>query len=193
LVRERGRVMKEAGALEPGGMAAVLGMQADALRAICDEVGDVWVANDNSPGQIVVSGKKPALATALRLAQERGARRSIPLAVTIASHSPLMRPAAESFAATVNSVALRPAIVPVVANVTAQPLAEPADIRAEMLLQLTSSVRWVDSVRYMIAQGVRTFVEMGPKNTLSRLINQIDPTVQALAVGTVAELDSLKV
>ncbi len=192
LVRERGRVMKEAGAREPGAMAAVLGMGADALRSICREVGEVWLANDNSPNQIVLSGKKSALEQALKLASERGARRTIPLAVTIASHSPLMQPAADAFAATVSDLTLHDARLPIVANVSAAPVTKVEDLRDEMLRQLTSSVRWVESVRNMITAGVGTFVEIGPKNTLTRLINQIDQNVRALTVGNVAELEALR-
>ena len=193
LVRERGRVMKEAGQKQPGAMAAVLGLDAMSLRVICDEVGEVWLANDNAPGQIVLSGREPALEQALRLAIERGARRIIRLAVSIASHSPLMASAAKSFTAPVEKAPLAQALVPIVVNVTASPVVEPVDIRLELVQQLTSPVRWVESVHYMIAHGVRTFVEIGPKNVLSRLINQIDRRVQAWSVGSVAELEALKV
>ena len=190
LVRERGRVMKEAGEKQPGAMAAVLGMDAAALQAVCAEVGDVWVANDNAPGQLVLSGKKPALERALQLATARGAKKTVLLAVSIAGHSPLMAPAAKAFAPTVEGLPLARAAVPVIANVTATPLAEPADIRAEMLLHLTSGVRWVDSVRYMVAHGVQTFVEIGPKDVLSGLIRRIDRNVRTVYVGTAADVES---
>jgi [acyl-carrier-protein] S-malonyltransferase len=177
LVRERGRVMREAGERYPGAMAAVLGMDVAALQAVCDEVGDVWLANDNSPGQIVLSGSKPALERALQLASARGAKKTVLLAVSIAGHSPLMASAADAFAPTVNQVPLARAEVPVIANVTALPLAEPAEIRHEMLQHLTAGVRWVDSVRYMIDHGVQTFVEVGPKDVLCGLIRRIDRTL----------------
>jgi [acyl-carrier-protein] S-malonyltransferase len=192
LVRERGRLMKEAGECQPGAMAAVLGMPTGPLREVCAQVGEVWVANDNSPGQVVVSGKKDALEEALQLAKERGAKRAIPLAVSIASHSPLMTSAAESLAVTIGKLTLSPAVPPVVANVTAAPVTEPADVRLELIRQLTSPVRWVESVQYMIAQGVRSFVEIGPKNVLSRLINQIDPGVSTLSVGSVTDVEALE-
>ena len=201
LVRERGRVMREAGEKHPGAMAAVLGMDVAALQAICDEVGDVWVANDNSPGQLVLSGSKPALERALQLAMGRGAKRTVPLAVSIAGHSPLMAPAAEAFAPTVNRVPLAKAEIPVVANVTALPLAEPAEIRQEMLQHLTAGVRWVDSVRYMVDHGVQTLVEVGPKDVLCGLIRRIDrtlprtqdgvPNVRTVHVGTAADVETL--
>jgi [acyl-carrier-protein] S-malonyltransferase len=193
LVRERGRAMKEAGQNRRGAMAAVLGMQAAALRSICEEVGDVWVANDNSPGQIVLSGQKVALERALQVAKERGARRTIPLAVSIAAHSPLMAPAAEAMAAVLEKLPMAKASIPVVANVRALPITTPDEIRLELVQQLTSSVRWVESVQYMLQQGVQAFVEIGPKNVLRGLIGQIAPDVQVFSVGTVADIQALKV
>jgi [acyl-carrier-protein] S-malonyltransferase len=193
LVRERGRVMKEAGEKAPGAMAAVLGMDIAALQAICDEVGDVWLANDNCPGQVVVSGRKPALEQALQLAIAHGARRTVPLVVSIAGHSPLMQSAAEAFAPTVEGLPLARAAVPIIGNVTAGPLVEPAEIRREMLQHLTSGVRWVDSVRYMVAHGVQTFIEIGPKDVLSGLIRRIDRSVCTLHIGTVADVETLGV
>jgi [acyl-carrier-protein] S-malonyltransferase len=193
LVRERGRVMKEAGEKDPGAMAAVLGMDVAALRAICDQVGDVWLANDNSPGQTVLSGRKPALERALQLATARGARKTVLLAVSIAGHCPLMASAAEVFAPTVESLPLARAAVPIIANVTAAPVVEPAEIRREMLQHLISGVRWVDSVRYMITHGVQTFVEIGPKDVLSGLVRRIDRSVRAVHVGTVADVEALGV
>lgn len=190
LVRERGRVMKEAGEQNPGGMAAVLGLGAEALDEICQMAnrepdGIVQLANYNSPGQIVISGHKEALGRAMELAKERGARRVIPLAVSIAAHSPLMRPAAEEFASIVALVDFLQPRIPVVANVTAGPVATVAEIREELVEQLTSTVRWAESVQYMIAQGVTTFVEIGPKNVLTGLMKRIDKSVQTVNVENV--------
>lgn len=193
LVRERGRVMQEAGERQPGAMAAVLGMDATALQEICAEVGDVWLANDNCPGQIVLSGDKRALERALQLAMQRGARRTVPLAVGIAGHSPLMTAAAKAFAPTVATLGLSRATVPIISNVTALPLLEPTEIREELVSHLTSGVRWADSVRYMIAHGVRTFVEIGPKSVLCSLIRQIDRSVQAHKVVNAADTEALGV
>jgi len=193
LVRERGRVMKEAGDEAPGAMAAVLGMDIAALQAICTEVGDVWLANDNSPGQTVLSGRKPALERALQLAVARGAKKTVLLAVSIAGHSPLMQSAAEAFAPTVARLPLARAVVPIIANVTAAPLVEPAEIRREMLQHLTSGVQWVESVRCMVTHGVRTFVEIGPKDVLSGLIRRIDRSARAVHVGTVLDVEALGV
>jgi len=192
LVRERGRVMKEAGASHPGAMAAVLGLDDSVLEDICRQVtarvGGLGVvcANYNSPGQVVISGEVAALEAAVALAKERGARRAIPLAVSIASHSPLMKEAAREFAVAVAKAPVHAARVPVIANVTARPLASAADIKGEMVTQLTSPVRWTASVQYMVAQGAVSFVEVGPKDVLTGLIKRIDATVAATNVGDVA-------
>jgi [acyl-carrier-protein] S-malonyltransferase len=196
LVRERGRVMKEAGEQNPGGMAAVLGLEAETLDEVCQMAsqetgGIVQLANYNSPGQIVISGHKEALGRAMELAEERGARRVIPLAVSIASHSPLMQRAAESFASIVAQVDFHQPRIPVVANVTAAPITTVAGIRQELVEQLTSTVRWVESIQYMIAQGVTTFVEIGPKNVLTGLIRRIDKSVRTVNVGDVAAVKAL--
>ena len=194
LVRERGRVMKEAGELSPGAMAAIIGLDAGMLEGICQEArlqfpaSSVQIANYNSTGQIVISGHKEALGRAMELAGERGARRVIPLAVSIASHSPLMQPAAESFAKIVARVDFHRPRVPVVANVTAAPITTVAEIREELVEQLTSTVRWVESVQYMIAQGVTTFVEIGPKNVLAGLIKRISKEVRVVSVEDMASV-----
>ena len=196
LVRERGRVMKEAGEQNPGGMAAVLGLEAETLDEICQMAsqetgGIVQLANYNSPGQIVISGHKEALEQAMELARERGARRVIPLAVSIASHSPLMRSAAQALADVVAQIDFHQPRVPVVANVTAAPITTVAEIREELVEQLTSTVRWVESIQYMIAQGVTTFVEIGPKNVLTGLMRRIDKSVRTVNVGDVAGIEAL--
>ncbi len=198
LVRERGRVMKRAGERHPGGMAAIIGLDAKTLKEICQEASiqfpasSVQPANYNSPGQIVISGHKDALGRALELAEERGARRVIPLAVSIASHSPLMRSAAQALADVVADIEFHQPRLPVIANVTAAPLTTVAEIREELVKQLTSTVRWVESVEYMIAQGVTTFVEIGPKNVLTGLIRRIDQSVRAVNVGDVAGAKTLR-
>jgi [acyl-carrier-protein] S-malonyltransferase len=196
LVRERGRVMKEAGELHPGAMAAIIGLDAETLEDICQRArlqfpaSSVQIANYNSPGQIVISGHKEAMGRAMELAGERGAKRVIPLAVSIASHSPLMQPAAEAFADIVAQVDFHQPRVFVVANVTAAPITTVAEIREELVEQLTSTVRWVESVQYMIAQGVTTFVEIGPKNVLTGLIRRIDKSVRTVNVGDVAGVEA---
>lgn len=187
LVRERGRLMKQAGAALPGGMAAILNLDRDALAAACKEAEQatgqhVQVASDNSPGQIVISGDKDALAKAMELAKSRGAKRAIPLAISIAAHSPLMASAARSFRHSLDSITFNPPRVPVVGNVYARPI-DTADLRDELEAQLTSPVRWVETIQYLVAQGVTRFVEVGPKDVLAGLVRRIDSSVSVMSVG----------
>lgn len=188
LVQERGRLMKEAGARRPGGMAAVLGLDAEEVAAICERVsqetgGYVGVANDNCPGQVVISGEVAALEKAMELAKARGAKRAMRLPVSIAAHSPLMQSGVEEYAAFVNTLAIQPPAAPVISNITAQPLPDVAAIRAELPQQLVTQVRWTDSVRYLLAQGVTTFVELGPKDVLTNLLKRIDPAATGVKTG----------
>ncbi|HQV69760.1 MAG TPA: ACP S-malonyltransferase [Thermoflexales bacterium] len=188
LVRERGRLMKLAGERAPGGMAAVLGLQPDALREVCAEVSaqhnpGVVVANDNCPGQIVISGGKEAVAAASAIAKTKGAKRVLPLAVSIASHSPLMHSIADEFAAAVKNTPLVTATIPVIGNTTARPITHPDDIRAELNAQLTSPVRWTETVQWLGAQGVTQFVELGPKDVLCNLIKRTLTDPQTLAIS----------
>jgi len=192
LVRERGRLMKEAGEKNPGGMAAIIGLDAGTLEGICQEASGVQIANYNSPGQIVISGHREALERAMGLARERGAKRVIPLAVSIAAHSPLMRPAAEEFRRAVETTPFRRARIPLVANVTARPIVEPEEVREELVTQLTSPVRWVESVERMIEGGVDTFVEIGPKSVLTGLIRRIDRSVRTVNVGDAAGVEVIE-
>jgi len=187
LVRERGRVMKDAGKKMPGAMAAVIGMDDAALEAVCREAG-AQIANFNSPGQIVISGGKDALERAAMLAKERGARRVLPLAVSIASHSRLMEPAAREFERAVAQTPMRAPKVPVISNVAAQPLNSVDEIKRELVAQLTSSVQWVKSIEYVIAQGTTSFVELGPKDVLAGLIRRINKDARAVSVGDVASV-----
>ncbi len=190
LVRERGCWMKEAGRREPGAMAAVLGLDPDLVETICDEVGGVWVSNENAPGQTVISGSKDALGQATRIAKERGARRVIPLSVNIASHSPLMASAAESLAKLVNETHFEQPQIPIVVNTSASVVCSPAGLRQELVSHLTSKVRWVESVRRMIACGVRVFIEIGPKQVLSGLVVRIDNSVRTVSIGTCADIET---
>ncbi len=189
LARERGRLMREAGEAQPGSMAAVIGMDGDALHQVCAEVSaqhtpGVVVANDNAPGQIVISGGKQAVAAACELAKARGAKRAIPLNVSIASHSPLMQSAQAAFSRVVADTPIQPARVPVIANTSAQPITHPDDIRAELTAQLISPVRWVESVQRMWDElGVRQFIELGPKDVLCGLIRRIAPGAETHAIG----------
>jgi len=185
LVRERGRLMKEAGERSPGGMAAVLGLDTEKVDEICADVreavsGYVGVANDNCPGQVVISGEEQALEAAIEAAQAAGARRVKRLAVSIAAHSPLMADAAVRFREALAGVTLRPPKIPLVANATAGPLTDPDQIRRALERQLTSPVRWAESVHWMAAQGIARFVEVGPGEVLTGLLRRIDGTAERL-------------
>ena len=184
LVRARGVAMKHAGELRPGAMAAILGLDDAKLNELCREAGAVQVANFNAPGQIVLSGEKDALERAVELAKIAGAKRAILLAVSIAAHSELMRPAVEDYRAAVLNTPLYVPRVPIVSNVTAQPMLDAETMREEMLAQLTSSVQWVQSVEFMEAQGVTEFLEIGPKDVLTGLNKRIAKRAATHPIGT---------
>ncbi len=146
------------------------------------------LANDNAPGQIVISGEQRALERAMELARARGAKRVVPLAVSGAFHSPVMAPAARGLAAAVEAVPLRAAAVPLVANITAQPITAAADLRTEMARQIESPVQWTRSVEYMAEHGVTAFVEIGAGQVLAGLIKRIVKGATVISVGSAAEL-----
>ncbi|NLX09762.1 MAG: ACP S-malonyltransferase [Chloroflexi bacterium] len=195
LVRERGRLMKAAGERAPGAMAAVLGLDAETVRAICAEAAaqtgqPLVLANDNCEGQLVISGDRAALEAALPLATARGAKRVIPLAVSVASHSPLMETITAEFRETLANTPLTPPAVPIVGNVQAAPLNTVDEIRAELGDQLTSTVRWTESVQYMLQHGIDTFVELGPKDVLSGLIKRIDRGATRITLNSTAAVNA---
>lgn len=188
LVRERGRLMKEAGQVNPGGMAAVLGLEADVVEEACQQAAEetgavVQVANYNSSEQIVISGEHQGLERATALVRRKGARRVVALAVSIASHSSLMESAAQSLHEFLARTVFQESALRVVANVTARPSRGPEEVRENLVRQLVSPVRWVDSVGYMLDQGVTTFVEIGPRDVLSKLIKRIAPQAERISVG----------
>ncbi|MCC7355815.1 MAG: ACP S-malonyltransferase [Anaerolineae bacterium] len=197
LVRERGRLMKRAGEAQPGGMAAVLGLERTLLEAACAQASQetgrvVQVANDNAPGQIVISGDRTALERAGELAKAAGAKRVIPLAVSIAAHSPLMQSALDDFRRGVEATPMQLPTIPVVSNVRACPLDGVAAIREELVLQLISPVRWTESVGRMASQGVATFVEVGPGTVLTGLVKRIAPAARTANVGDAASIAAVK-
>lgn len=185
--------MKRAGDENPGGMAAILNLDIPALDRVCAEASTadevVQVANDNSPGQVVISGAKPALERALELAKAAGARRAIPLAVSIAAHSPLMTCILPEWQDAVHAANFSDATIPVVGNVACAPLTRAADLRADVLAQMTSRVRWTESVRWLRAQGVTTFAETGTGSVLTGLIKRIEPEALTLSLGNPADFD----
>ena len=179
LVRRRGELMKAAGQQEPGAMAAILGLDIEVVAEVCHAAQEktgrpVQIANDNCPGQAVISGDKEALAEAMAGAQAAGARKVVELAITIAAHSPLMASAATAFAEAVANTPIQPPQIPVVVNLTAKPAATPEEIRAELTGQLTGGVQWTNSMRYLLQEGVETFIEVGPGDVLTSLMKRID-------------------
>ena len=195
LVRRRGELMKRAGVVSPGGMAAILGLDLPALEEICAQASTpgevVQVANDNCPGQVVISGASAALERAMALAQAAKARRVRPLAVSIAAHSPLMIDAQEDFARAVEAAPFQAPHTPIIGNVIANTLNDAASIQADLRAQLTSRVRWTESVQYMVSHGVNTFIELGSGSVLSGLIKRIDRDVDTFTLGTPEEFEKL--
>lgn len=175
-VRKRGEFMEEAVPAGEGTMAAVLGMAAEELKAIAEQVSNegapVQLANLNCPGQIVISGSKEGVERASQLAKEKGAKRVIPLDVSGPFHSSLMKPAAAKLADVLSTIAIANAEIPVIANVTAEPMTEKETIQQLLIEQLYSPVRWEQSVEKMIELGVNTFVEIGPGKVLSGLVKK---------------------
>ena len=197
LVRRRGELMRDAGQHSPGGMTALLGLDADQARVVCQQAcrqtgGVVVVANDNCPGQVVIAGDEQTLTLAGELAAGAGARRAMRLPVSIAAHSPLMARVSEDFKSALSAAEFHPPMTPIIGNTTAQPLTTLDDIRAELGAQLTSPVRWTEGVRSMIAQGVNTFVELGSKNVLIGLLKRIDKEAGSYLVDSPEGIEALK-
>ncbi len=190
LARERGRLMYEAGLGRPGSMAAIIGLDEASLAEVCNET-DTCIANFNCPGQLVISGAKENLPKATDLAKARGASRTIPLQVSGAFHSPLMQPAADGLSEIIATFDFQAPTVPIIANVTAQPLTTAEQVKSELLSQLCSSVQWQRSIEYMIAHGVSTFIEIGPGKVLSGLIKRINKDVKTINIGDAEAIKNL--
>ncbi|WP_207478478.1 ACP S-malonyltransferase [Arenibaculum pallidiluteum] len=193
LLKLRGRSMQQAVPVGEGAMAALLGLDLEAAQAVAGEAGQGEVcatANDNAPGQVVVSGHKAAVDRAIAIAAGRGARRSVLLPVSAPFHCPLMAPAAEAMAEALEKVTLRVPAVPVVANVTAAAVTDPAEIRRLLVEQVTGLVRWRESVLFMKAQGVEQLVELGAGKVLAGLTKRIDKDVAATSVGAPADVEA---
>jgi len=199
LLRLRGQAMQSAVPVGVGAMAAMLGLELavaeevakeaalapDGSRQVCEP------ANDNAPGQVVLSGHKAAVERAIEIAKGKGGRRSILLPVSAPFHCALMQPAADAMAEALAKATLRPPAVPLVANVTAQPTAEPSLIRRQLVEQVTGRVRWRESVLVMKAAEVDTLIELGAGKVLSGLARRIDPEVNGIACGTPAEVEAV--
>lgn len=195
LVQQRGLLMAEAGRQVGGTMAAIIGLDAEpveaAVRQAAQEGNVVVVANYNCPGQIVISGTETGVKRTRQLAKEAGARGSIPIKVSGAFHSPLMEPVAAQLAEYLQAAPLADATVPVVCNVAAVARTGAEPIKNALIQQLTNSVLWEKSIRTMIAAGVDTFVEVGPKDVLTKMLRRIAPEVQALSTSEPADIDKV--
>ncbi len=186
LVRERGRLMKAAGDERPGGMAAVIGLDTETLAQVCRDAangGVAVVANDNCPGQTVISGDVDALLRAMEMAKARGAKRVARLGISIASHSPLMACAASGLREIISHLPLNAPRVPVVANVTGAAMLTVDDVRQELDHHVERPVNWTRSVKEMANSGATTFIEVGPGQILSGLIRRIDREVTTLSLA----------
>ena len=184
LVRYRGELMKAAGDKSPGRMAAILGLDpatvTDACQKVPSEKGVAQIANDNCPGQIVISGDVLAIEAVKPFLEEAGARKIVDLPITIAAHSPLMGPAGADFAKALNDVEIKTPRLPVIGNTTATPLTTAEQIRAELNAQLTGAVRWTESMQYLVGQGVDTVVEVGSGQVLQGLMKRVDRKVKRM-------------
>jgi [acyl-carrier-protein] S-malonyltransferase len=189
IARQRGRFMQEACDLTRGAMAAILGLDVNKMHEVCVQA-DVEMANLNCPGQIVISGESDKVAKACELARAAGAKRAVMLPVAGAYHSRLMASAQPKVEAMLNTVSMNTPVMMVIANVSARPHTEPPDIRARLTDQVVSSVRWEDSIRYLIEQGFTRFIELGPGTVLSGFVKRIDKNVRTYTVADVPSLEA---
>jgi [acyl-carrier-protein] S-malonyltransferase len=194
VVQERGRMMQEAGEKQPGSMAAIIGLSAEVVGTLCQEaqkIGPVQPANYNSPVQVVVSGSKDGVVKVMELAREKGAKRVVELAVSGAFHSSLMSEVAEAFRQVINEVSVNHPVVPVYANVTANAVTEPDEIKNLLCQQLTHSVRWVETIEKIVEKGIRRFIEVGPGRVLSGLVKKIHPEAELIQCGKLEDLGKI--
>ena len=196
LVRTRGELMKRAGELNPGGMAAILGVDIPTLDKVCEEASTageiVQVANDNCPGQVVISGHKTALERAITGAKAAGAKRALALQVSIAAHSPLMDSIQEQWNAAVDASAIEKPQIPVVGNVHAKPLLTADELRADIKAQMQSRVRWTESVQLMQMNGIQTYIEAGSGEVLLGMFMRINTSSIRLPLGNSKDFIALK-
>ncbi len=195
LLRIRGRAMQQAVPVGEGAMAALLGLDLEAAREVADEAaaagGVCQVANDNAPGQVVVSGSRAAVERAMELAREKGAMKAVSLPVSAPFHCALMAPAAEAMQAALEEVTISPPAVPLVANVVAAPISKPDEIRRRLVEQVTGTVRWREGVLRMAADGVTMLYEIGAGRVLTGLAKRIDRALKATTVGTPDDVAAL--
>jgi [acyl-carrier-protein] S-malonyltransferase len=194
LLKLRGQAMQKAVPVGVGAMAALLGVGLEAARRIAADAaqGDVCdVANDNEPTQVVLSGHKVAIDRIAEVGKAHGLRRAIPLPVSAPFHCRLMQPAADAMAEALAAVGMQAPAVPVIANVTATPITDPAEIRHRLVEQVTGTVRWRECVQALAAAGVTQVYELGSGKVLTGLVGRIDKSLAAQAIGTPAEIDAL--
>ena len=194
LVHERGRLMQASGQGRDGAMAAIIGLDDARLPELVEGAtahGVFVVANRNAPGQVVVSGERPAIEAGAELAKSLGAKRAIVLPVSVAAHSPLMAEAAEGMRAALSGIAFHDPMVPLLANADARPIETAEACRAELVEHLTAGVDWIRAVEGMTSAGVTTFVEIGPGRVLTGLIKRIAPDAEVIPADDLASLDRL--
>ena len=193
LLKLRGQAMQAAVPVGQGAMTALLGVGIDVARKVAEAAaqGDVCqVANDNEPTQVVLSGSKTALDRVPEIGKGLGVRRAVPLPVSAPFHCALMQPAADAMAAALDAVTVNAPVVPVVANVLAQPISDPAEIKRRLVEQVTGTVRWRECVTYMTANGVTAVYEVGAGKVLAGLAKRIDGSLTAMSIGTPADVDA---
>ncbi|MCC6159118.1 MAG: ACP S-malonyltransferase [Deltaproteobacteria bacterium] len=190
LVGTRGQAMQRAVAAGVGAMAALLGTDEQTAQAACDDAGgDVWVANLNGGGQVVISGVASAVERAVASAKQRGVRRAVMLPVSAPFHCPLMEPAARAMDEVLRAAAFAPPAFPIIANVDARPCDDPSRFAALLITQITHRVRFEDCVRTAINMGVDAFIELGPGGKLTGMVSRIAPDIRAVSISSVRELD----
>lgn len=190
-VRQRGILMQEAVPVGQGAMAAVLAMDAAAIEAVIQDIDGVQIANYNCPGQIVISGKKEAVELACEKLKEAGAKRTIMLNVSGPFHSRMLEEAGEKLGKVLEHVKIQNPVIPYVANVTAAYVTDEAEVKPLLKKQVSSSVRWEQSVRTMLADGVDTFIEIGPGKTLAGFMKKIDRTVRVMNIEKLEDVDKV--
>lgn len=194
LVRIRGELMQSAGEKYPGAMTAFIGLENEAVEEICKEASDSGVvepANFNAPGQIVISGSIEGVRKASEIARERGVRKTVELNVSCAFHSPLMKGATEGLVEQIEKTEMKSTRIPVVSNVNAMPMDQPGEIKKNLGLQLTSPVRWSESVEFIAHQDIDAFVEVGAGNVLRGLSKRIQKEIPCHSVGNVEDLSTI--
>jgi len=190
LARERGRLMYEAGLERPGSMVAIMGLEEGLLSEVCRET-DTCIANFNCPGQLVISGASENLDRAAEMAKSKGASRAIPLPVSGAFHTPLMQPAMEGLTRAVAELKFEKPSIPIIANVTAEPLTSGEEVKEELITQLCNGIQWQRSVEHMINNGVDTFIEIGPGKVLSGLVRRINRGVNTVNIGDIEAIRNI--